>query len=340
MMNNKNKKEKSVSEFRKDLVSGEWILISTKRKLRPRAFGKKKCIFEDPQKNENPFPVIWHPRPGKSNDFKNWFIQIIPNKFPVLQKSNFCPEISMQGPYEKVESTGFHEVIITRDHDRPIHKMTIEEISLVLRVYRDRYQMLEKEKCIEYVLIFHNEGELAGASILHPHSQLVAMPIVPPDVSGSINGGLDFYERHKKCVHCVMLDYEKKEKKRIIYQNKHFIVIAPYASRVPYEMRIFPIKHSSDFEEISDREIPFLADALKDALSRVSKVLKNPDYNFFIHTSSARVTDVPYYHWHIEILPRAYKWAGLELGTGVEVVVVSPEEAAEQLRKAKNGKNK
>jgi UDPglucose--hexose-1-phosphate uridylyltransferase len=213
--------------------------------------------------------------------------------------------------------------------------MTLKEIALVIKAYQQRYKMLEKNKYIEYILIFHNHGELAGASLSHPHSQLVALPIIPPDVSNSINGGINFYKKHKKCVHCVMLDYEKKEKKRIIYQNKHFITLAPYASRVSYEIRIFPIKHSSDFEEMPRNQRLFFAESLKDALLRLKKALKNPDYNFFIHTASAKVKNVPYYHWHIEILPRTYKWAGLELGTGIEVVEVSPEQAVADLKKAK-----
>lgn len=340
-MPRKNNKD-IVSEIRRDIVSGEWILVSSLRQQRPhflssknlkikKKISKKDCPFENPQKSGNPKPIIWFTKPsGKS--FDDWFVQVIPNKYPVFFKSNVCSQSSRVGPYEKMDTIGFHEVIITRSHDRPIEKMSVEEITLVLKVFRQRYKMLEKNKCVEYVLIFHNEGELAGASIAHPHSQLVALPIIPPDISRSINGGINFYAKNGKCVHCVMLNYEIKDKKRVVSQNKYFATICPYASRVPYETRIFPIKHSSDFEESSDEELTYLAKSLKDALRRISKALKKPDFNFFIHTSSARVDDVPYYHWHIEILPRTYKWAGMELGTGIEVVIVPPEKAAEHLR--------
>lgn len=330
-----------VSEIRKDLVSGEWILVSSLRQQRPHFLGsrkkkekkdsKEKCPFEDPQKSGNPKPIIWFAK-SSGTSFKDWFVQVIPNKYPVLLKKEGCPQISRFGPYEKMDSIGFHEVIVTRDHNKPLEKMSLEELTLVLKTYRQRYKMLEKNKCVEYVLIFHNEGELAGATITHPHSQLIALPIIPPDVSRSINGGINFYTKNGKCVHCIMLDYEKKEKIRIIDRNKYFITFCPYASRMPYETRIFPLKHSSDFEETSDEELHYLAKALKDALRRISKALKKPDYNFFIHTASAKVKDVPYYHWHMEILPRTYKWAGMELGTGMEIVVVPPEKAAEHLR--------
>ncbi|HDO23603.1 MAG TPA: HIT domain-containing protein [bacterium] len=346
----KNKKQNFISEFRKDTVSGEWVLISSMRRMRPHFLKsanvrhgaesqrqnqklKKDCPFENPQKSGNSSPILWYPSPkSASQEIKDWFIQIIPNRYPVFPQGSVCPTTSALGPYEKIDGMGFHEVIVFRDHGRDFKKMSIDEIGLVLKAYKERYKMLEKEQCIEYILIFHNKGELAGASIAHPHSQLVALPIVPPDVSRSINGGINFFEKNKKCVHCVMLDWERKEKKRIVFENKHFTTFTPYASRVSYEVRIFPREHSSDFEEISREAIPYLAESLKDALSRIGKTLNNPDYNFFIHTASAKVKNVPYYHWHIEILPRTDKWAGLELGTGIEVVAVSPERAAENLR--------
>jgi UDPglucose--hexose-1-phosphate uridylyltransferase len=176
---------------------------------------------------------------------------------------------------------------------------------------------------------------LAGASVEHPHSQIAALPIIPPDVSKSIEGGISFFKKHGKCVHCAMLEREIKEDKRIIFKNNYFITVNPYASKVQYETRIFPLKHNSNFEEISDDELLFLAQALKDALVKLGKALKNPDYNFFIHTASARVKNASDYHWHLEILPHTYKWAGLELGSGIEAITVSPEKATEKMLKYK-----
>ncbi|MBI4692381.1 MAG: DUF4921 family protein [Candidatus Terrybacteria bacterium] len=337
----KNKKHKIVAEFRRDLVSNDWILISSLRQVKPHFLSKKgkikkkislkNCPFENPQKSGNPKPILWVPKPKR----RDWFIQVIPNKYPLLLTKNKCARFDLAGIHQKVEALGFHEVVVMADHKKTIEKMSLEELILVFKIYRERYRALEKNKCVEYILIFHNQGELAGASIEHPHSQIAALPITPPDVNRSINGGLEYFEKHKKCVHCVMLKREIEDEKRIIFQNKYFITINPYASRVPYETRIFPLKHNSDFEKTPDDQLFFLAEALKDALIRIGKVLKNPDYNFFIHTSSANVENVPYYHWHIEILPRTYKWAGLELGTGIEVVTVSPEQAARELTKAK-----
>jgi UDPglucose--hexose-1-phosphate uridylyltransferase len=338
-----NKKEKSISEFRRDLVNGEWILVSTARQARPfffkkikkeKKYSKKNCPFENPQKSGNPDPLLWYPK-LKTKELKDWFVQIIPNKYPLLERKDVCARFDLEGIHQKVDAFGFHEVLITRDHDRPLSKLSIEEIGLVLRAYRERYKILEKDECIEYILIFHNQGEMAGASIPHPHSQIVALPITPPDVNKSIEGGKIYFKKFKKCAHCSILEREIKEKERVIYKNKYFITISPYASKVPYESRIFPLKHGSDFEKITDEEISYLAKSLKDILLRLNKVLGDPDYNFFIHTSSVKIKNSLDYHWHIEILPRTYKWAGLELGTGVETVAVSPEATAEQLRKVK-----
>jgi len=332
--NNKN----IVSEFRRDLVSGDWILISSLRNTRPHFLGKKEkvkkkaliknCPFEDPQKSGNADPVLQYFKPSS----KDWFVQVIPNKYPLLLKNKLRASFDLEGVHQRIDAIGFHEIVITRDHKKNLEKMSPAEITMVLRAYQERYKNMEKSEYIDYILIFHNKGELAGATIEHPHSQIVALPITPPDISSSISGAGDFFKKYKKCIHCTILDREIKEKKRVVFKNKHFITINPYASRVPYETRIFPLKHSSDFEETSDEELTYLAKSLKDALMRISKALKNPDYNFFIHTASAKVKDVPYYHWHIEILPRTYKWAGLELGTGIEVVTIPPEKAAEHLR--------
>jgi UDPglucose--hexose-1-phosphate uridylyltransferase len=130
-----------------------------------------------------------------------------------------------------------------------------------------------------------------------------------------------------------MIDWERKKKQRIIFENKHYVAFVPYASRVSYEVRIFPKKHESHFENFLPVERPALAEALQKCLLKIKKAIGSPDYNFFIHTAPVGETD--HYHWHIEILPRTFKWGGLELGMGIEVVAVPPEEAARNLREAK-----
>ncbi|PIU99646.1 MAG: hypothetical protein COY22_01340 [Candidatus Tagabacteria bacterium CG_4_10_14_0_2_um_filter_40_13] len=342
-------------EFRKDLVSGDWILIAPSRRFRP--YDRKKrsaekikvaktdlkkevadCLFENPQKNGNPSPILWYPRPEtplkKRKDFSTWFVQVIPNKYPLfnLPFGKSCPAVQSFGPQKTLKGIGFHELIITRDHFKTIDKMSIEEAELLLKAYQMRYQALANEPCINYIIVFHNHGKSSGASINHPHSQLVAVPVVDPDISKSLAGSRQYYEQFGKCIHCEMLEWELNQKKRIVYQNEHFVTLEPFAPRVSYETRIYPLSHAAHFEEITDEKRLALAESLRDAIGRISKVLKG-DYNFFIHSAPFLSQKVDNYHWHIEILPRGYSWAGMELGVGIEVVVVPPEEAADNLRK-------
>lgn len=336
-------------EFRRDLVSGDWILVAAGRSKRPRLTKKSssaklkddiaKCPFENPQKSGNPFPLLWYPHPKTKatelEDFNSWFLQVVPNKYPLLYQNKKCPVVKTRGPVDTLPAVGYHEVIITRDHNRAIEKMTLDEVQLILKAYKERYRVLSKDPCVKYILIFHNHGEKAGASLYHPHSQLVALPVIDPDVSGSLNGSWNFYKVYKKCVHCTMIEREVRDKKRIISRNEHFVTVVPFAPRVSYETRIYPLKHASHFEDLDKEMFPALAKSLRDAIARINRALPNVNYNFFIHTAPVEKGDWKHYHWHIEVLPRGFSWAGLELGSGIEVVAVPPEEAAAHLRKQK-----
>lgn len=325
------------SEFRQDIVSGDWILVAAKRAKRPYKkevrrvldSSKKNCPFDNPKTEA----LLWLPRPY-GREFKDWWVQIVPNKFPALEPHKICPTKESEGPYSTMRGVGFHEIIITRDHRRRISEMTMKEAETLIYVYQERWRTLAKEECIEYILIFHNQGPRAGATIFHPHSQLMALPIIPPDVAQSLEGSRVYFEKHKKCAHCVMLSWEQKKKTRVIYENKNFLAVEPFASRVSYETRIFPKRHAGNFEDLSLKERTALAEVLIASLKKIKKALQDPDYNFFIHTAPAKDGRNNYYHWHLEILPKTSIWAGLELGTGIEVVAVSPEEAARTLKKA------
>jgi len=331
---------KNLIEFRKDLVSGDWVLISSTLQKKPvffdnadsRPLPKSKCPFEDPQKSGHNELLMWLPKPGK-NDFKNWWVQALKNKFPVIETNKVCYPVYKRDNFEFTPGNGFQELIIMRDHNKPFGRMTKEEIEIILDAYTIRYHELRLEPCVEYILILHNSGFRAGASVPHPHSQIFAIPIIPPDVSRSLVGSANYYRKNKRCVHCDMLKWETGKKERIIFQNGLFVALAPYASKAAYEVRIFPKKHEARFEVIDQEQKRDLAEAMREVFSRIYKNLKNPDYNFFIHTAPPKVSDKGYYHWHMEILPRVAVWGGLELGAGIEVVKVAPEEAAKLLRK-------
>jgi len=329
----------SNSELRQDLVSGDWIVITPARARRPDDFIKKKekrkiapiknCPFEDPQKFSNLEPYLIYP--NKSS----WAVQVFPNKYPVVAHQKTKARFFHNGPYTIFPGVGHHDLVITRDHRKNFPKLNKEEAHLVFQAFRDRYLIFfqEKEKQIAYVSIFHNWGPAAGASIFHPHYQIIAIPVVPPDINHSLIGSTRYFEQHHKCIHCLMIEWEKKEKKRIIYENEGAIAFAPYVSRSPFEVRVFPKKHLPYFENTYDEDIEDVVGVLQKVLKIFEKKLNDPDYNFFIHTSPIKDKEkFHHYHWHIEITPKFSIMAGFELGTGIEINVIDPDQAAKLLR--------
>lgn len=330
--------DKLLSEFRQDLVSGEWILFATERARRPyhkkeekeneADISKESCPFEDPAKSGNE-PVWFYPSE------KEWRIAVIKNKFPAV-KPGVCGPGSSVGPFEIHPAVGDHDLFIYRDHDRHLSDFSSDEMKEVIRAYKRRYkEVASVDGCVRYVLIFHNFGREGGASIYHPHSQIVSMPILPPDVSRSVNGSYKFFKENGKNVYDFVLNWEMKSGMRIVYENEKFVAFCPFASKNPYEIRIFMKSGQPHFEELPDDFDGGLADVLLVSLKKVKRALNNPSFNLFIHTAPVESSHAhDYYSWHIEILPKFSKLAGFELGTGVDINVVDPDVAAEELKNA------
>lgn len=345
-------KRQSLSELRRDLVTGDWVLIAKGRAKRPNAFAELKkekfnqpikgCPFEMPQKSGNSRPLLVYDGDGKrkifgelNSDCADWFLQVLPNKFPAVGRG-ICEDMREVGPYLAMDGVGFHEVVVTRSHTRHPGYFLDEEMNILIRAYRERYLALMTQECVRYISIFHNKGRTAGASLSHPHSQIMAIPIIPLDIKRSLVGSEKYYQSRKKCVHCVMLEWEITDKKRIIFENELAVAFCPFISRTAFEIRIFPKIHQSYFEKINEDELKKFSEALRVSLAKLCRGLNDPDYNFYIHTAPVKDdTDWHHYHWHMEILPKTGIWAGFELGTGVEISIIEPEKAAEFLRKMK-----
>ncbi len=326
------------SELRQDLVSGDWVMISPgrakkgalgliKKSEKRKKTPQKGCPFCDPK-------II----PGKPIFLylkgKDWQIKVIENKYPAVSHQKNHARFFKKGPYCLVEGKGYHHVIITRDHYKNFAHLDKENAYFVFRVFRERYLTFVNDPCCAYISIFHNWGPKAGASVYHPHYQIISIPVIPPDVGHSLSGSIRFFKKHKKCVHCEMIRYEKKEKKRIIYENKEAIVFAPFVAREPFELRVFHKKHLPYFEETPEKIIKKVVEALQIALLRFETRLKDPDYNFFIHTAPVKnKKKYSFYHWHIEVQPKISISAGFELGTGIEITVVDPNDAAKILKR-------
>lgn len=332
-----------LSELRKDPVSGDWVVIAPGRARRPQkliskiktkraAAPKSACPFENPQKSGNREPLLVYPA-GKGNKNKNdWTLQVIENKFPVFSALGRRPRIVKNGLYQTMEGTGRHELVITRDHHKDFCDLGAKA-NLVLSAFQERFREFRKDSDLVYALAFHNFGPKSGASVYHPHYQIIGLPIIPPAVGRSLAGSRGYFKKHKKCVHCEMIAWEKKKKNRIIFENSGAIVFAPFISREPFEMRVFPKKHISHFEKTSPRDLALVSEALSKAIARMKKKLGDPDYNFFIHAAPINGKEkFDFYHWHIEILPKISISAGFELGTGIEATVVDPDAAAKILK--------
>ena len=328
-----------LSEIRQDPVSKDWLIIATGRSRRPdefRAKTKKKetaaadCQFCRADAFDNPEAS------GNVVVSQNEWVTVIENKYPLVAGDK-CGLIVEKGPYEVQPGAGKHEVIITRDHNRSLGQMSQEEAEQVVAAYLERYRALVQHNCSRYILIFHNHGEEAGASISHPHSQTIAIPVIPGDVEHSLIGSREYHEKKGGCIHCEMIRWERSEKKRIVFENSEMIVVSPFVPRTAFELRIYPKGHSAYFEDMDEAKKKALAEALKEALGRLYAGLDDIAYNFFVHTAPVFERDrYSYYHWHIEILPKApTPPAGFELGTDIDVSPINPDEAAEYLRGVK-----
>ncbi len=331
---------KQKPELRKYLVDKKWVVIATARAKRPDTFRQKEKI-KVPPASECPFEVDkpdFQAQLAKATYFypnkENWRVCSIPNKFPAFvhgKSRNF----RMDGPYEKEDAVGFSEVIITREHDKPIALMDNGDVEALLKCFQARYIDLMHQKFIDYILIMQNHGEEAGASVYHPHAQLFAIPIISNDNMDEISGAEQYYQKNKRCSFCTIISNEKEVKKRIVFENSEFLVICPYASRFPFQMRIMPIEHQPYFERMAPHQLSKCAEALQKVLLKIYKGLNDPPYNFYIHTSPCDGRDHNYFHWHIAIMPRLSRMAGFEIGTGIEINTVAPEDAAKFLRSVK-----
>lgn len=327
-----------MSELRQDLVSGDWIILATERvkrlhQLLPKhkkrvSAPKSTCPFENLEKSGNWPAVALVPNTGR------WRIAIIPNKYPALrQHGNICSVFCHKGPYLEASGVGRHELVITADHDKTLAHLTNEQGTELFKVLQNRYRELAKDPCLLYTLTFFNWGESAGGSVYHPHYQMLTLPIVPPDVQHSLTGSQSYFRKHRRCVQCTMLAFEQKSKTRIIAENRDTIAVAPFVSRQPFEIRVFPKRHAPYFEKTSAREIRSVAELMQEVLKKIEKNLRDPDLNFFIHTAPLKnQNQYRHYHWHIEIIPKISLRAGFELGTGVDINVVDPDAAAKLLK--------
>ncbi len=340
------KKIKFPSELRFDLVSKDWVIIATGRARKPSFFKKAKKIKAKISKTNCPFydlrtqkrPVLAYYK-GKEVLFKlgeipkKWTTIVIPNKYPALLPHSKLEERREGKFYKTMNAIGFAELVLTKDHRKHFPHFQTSEIKEVFEVYQKRYLDLMKKKFVNYISIFHNHGIEAGASQSHPHSQIITTPLIDVDLRKALINSENYFKKNKKCIYCEMNAWEKKVKKRIVFENDLFIAICPFASKAAFQVIISPKKHLAYFEKINGEEKQALAEVFGAVMKALYKGLADPSYNFYMHTAPCDGKDYSYYHWHWTIMPKTAVPAGFEIGTRMEISTIEPEKAADYLRK-------
>jgi UDPglucose--hexose-1-phosphate uridylyltransferase len=332
-------------QLRKDPVTHEWVIIATERSRRPTDFKSSEDLMGKPAYSPNcPFcPGNEKMTPGEVLAYRpadalpnsaGWWVRVVPNKFPALAIEGNLDRAGF-GMYDMMNGIGAHEVIIEcTEHDKSIANVSPLQAQEVLWAYRDRCLDLMKDKRFKYILLFRNHGKVAGASLEHPHSQLIALPMVPQDVMLKIEGSQRYHDYHERCIYCDMVKQEVSYGERIICMNDDFVAFCPFSAKYPFETWIVPREHSSSFIYEDRQRINAFASILQDALSRIGICLNYPPYNYTLHTAPINQERERDFHWHLSIMPRLTIAAGFEMGTGVYINVTAPEDAAHHLRAA------
>lgn len=343
-----------MSQIRKDQPSGRWVIIASDRSKRPDDFRppqeeKKQtdtgfCPFCEGNEPKTPPEVFALGKKGRAKNRPGWRVRVVPNKFPALQRGT-PPKISQKGLFQWMDGVGVHEVIIeTPSHEKELSDLSFSHISDVLWTYGERIKNIEEEWHYQYVHVFKNKGKEAGASLSHPHSQIVATPIIPKKVYEELNRAEWLFLKNKECIFCGIIEEEFHIQERLVLKNEHFCAIVPFAPRFPFEMRVYPLRHSPYYIEMTKTERMSLARLLKTLLLKMKNVLSDPPYNYYIH--QAPNPSLPHeawpdmeksFHWHMEIIPVLTRAAGFEWGTGFYINPVSPETAAKFLRESTSG---
>lgn len=342
-----------MSELRYDLIQGRWVIIATDRSRRPRDLQVAVpdhapaifCPFCPGHEDRTPPEIL---AIGRADDMPangpGWQIRVFPNKYPALAVEGDLDRRGI-GIFDAMRGVGAHEVVVDAPgHDAHLGALPAAQLALLLQAFSERLRDLYRDRRLKYVLIFKNHGAVAGATLAHPHSQIIATPVVPGTVRRELELARAHYHRKERCLFCDVLNEEIDRAERVIYHDESFVAFAPFASRFPFEVMIVPRRHRHDFGSVPPEELDGLARCLGEVVRRLHRVLVQPPYNVVLHTSPN--TEAFYtrpddwqtlkddFHWHLEILPRLTRVAGFETGTDFYINPTAPEEAARFLREA------
>jgi len=325
-----------MTELRREPIERRWVVITTNPARGPADYvpykppyqvqgPKEPCPFCPGREGETP-PEVFSLREGGNG----WSVRVVPNKFPFFHiEGEF--DRRAEGMYDTMEAVGAHEIVVEApEHEQSFASMDAQHIEQVFKAYQARSVDLKKDVRIQQVLILKN---YPGIFNRHPHSHLLAMPIVPRTIDDEIWGAMDYYRRKERCIFCDIVKEERSAKKRVVLDTSHFLVFCPFASRYPFETWIVPKLHSPDYHTATNEMTRDLSAAIASLFRRFHKLLDDPPYSLVFHTSPLQPRfHQDEYHWHVEIRLRIGLREGFEWGTGFFVNPTPPENAAAYLR--------
>ena len=328
-------------ELRQDPTTKEWIVMATERAKRPDQFRNQEraiaplpaisCVLCPGNESQTPREVFAI-RDSQAADAPGWRVRVVPNKFPAFM-STAGGQLKREEMFVSAPAYGHHEVIVEGpDHGRHLGLMEDREIRDVLGAYKKRYEALRADSKVKLILLFRNHGRSAGTSLAHPHSQLVATPIIPLHIRQKYATAIQHYDDTGRCVYCELLEAELAAGKRVVLESACFAVVHPFASQVPFETWILPKGHNPSFGNVTSEQLDDLSDVIGKVLRAFNNGLGNPDYNLIVHSAPIEDEHKPYFLWHMEIRPRLTTVAGFELGTGIYINTALPEETAPYLK--------
>jgi UDPglucose--hexose-1-phosphate uridylyltransferase len=328
-------------QWRRDPVVGRWVIVAPERATRPTpkpAAGPSlvgsgdDCPFCLGHEDRTPDEIAAWREPGMTGP-SGWLVRVVPNRYPAVKEVGELRH-ARGGVQERCTGVGIHEVIVDCPHHRT--SMAAEphlQFRALMHIYRERMAALGQDARLMYGMLFKNVGAAGGASLEHPHSQLIGIPMVPHFVAEELVGGRRYHQTHGRCVWCAAGEQEHWQGERVVFEGRHVLAVAPYASRVPFEVWIQPRRHESHFERTSDAVLDDLAGVFKAVLTKLERAMGVPGYNCVLHTAPYHTGEMADFHWHWEIIPRMTTLAGFEWGTGQTINPLPPEQAAAILRR-------
>ncbi|MBI1811531.1 MAG: DUF4921 family protein [Nitrospirae bacterium] len=334
-------------ELRKDPLMNRWVAVMSdsmapgEYNLQEEKAKESECILCSGREKETTPEITAIRGNGSLPNEPGWLARVIPSFKPILHVEGDLGRRGV-GMYDRMNSIGANEIIIeTPEHNKADGDIGFEQMIRVVSLYKERIADLEKDLRLRYVLIYKNSGREAGAVYSHPHSQIIAMPIIPRRIKEELDGAKQYYSYKDRCIFCDIIREELRYGQRVIFETKKFIAFCHYAQRFSFEFCIMPKRHSCAFQEINSEEMEDLGLMLSAMMKKLGTILKNPPYNYVMHTAPNMIPRRNHwhtlgedFHWHIEVMPRLTRVSGFEWGSGFYVITTSPEDAAKYLREA------